>query len=170
MGLSISIGPQHLRYQREELDESQSIKVRLKFLYFRLSSSPILQITLLFMATITEDISLSADLMDLYNLYYTPSMTNVTLHQGDKNSPVIYCGISKLIRTKPMFYLHKKSESGPIVSFCQVPWASKTMSIGLGNGAAIKEWQEMTRDRSLCQKKATTISNMIRLSMIGARR
>lgn len=90
-----------------------------------------------------------------YNMYYTASMCNVRLNQGDASSPTIYYMQSKTATTDPRLLLRRgPDKKAPVVSFCKMHYTSSDMMIGLGNcedksGLENTTFEELVRERNM---------------------
>lgn len=89
-----------------------------------------------------------------FNMYYTTSRLNVTIHEGDSSSRPLYYLESKVFTTSPGLYLRRGGKkSDPMVAFVKARWMSRQMILGLGdctahNGEGAQAWETMSREKN----------------------
>ncbi|KAK3173418.1 hypothetical protein OEA41_006747 [Lepraria neglecta] len=96
----------------------------------------------------------ASEAMTKYNMYYTASRLNLTLHDGPPSTPAIYymesdCSLSKLL----LLLRRGDAKTSPMVAFAKLPLTSRHMQIGKGDcgkdaGDQIV-WEELHREKNL---------------------
>ena len=86
-----------------------------------------------------------------YNMYYTFSRLNVTLHQGDSSTPATYYLESDCGLTKYLLYLRRgDAKTSPMIAFAKMPLTSRHIQLGKGDYHQQKaddqiRWEELHR-------------------------
>ena len=101
--------------------------------------------------------------MDTYNLFYTTSRLNGTLHRGDSDTPAEYYLQLKLMTIrKPQLYLRKgDAKSSPTIGVCKFQWTSRHTLIAHGDYEKHEEatnWNELHRDKNGLRRSDYSIS------------
>ncbi|KAL8834788.1 MAG: hypothetical protein Q9176_007306 [Flavoplaca citrina] len=69
-----------------------------------------------------------------YNMYYTTSRMNVTLHKGHASAPAVFYGHTDCSLTKAHFCLRRgDAKTSPMVAFAKVFMTSRHMQLGRGD-------------------------------------
>ena len=120
--------------------------------------------------TLTPDLSgPSTSHLTRYNMYYTPSMLNCTLHLGSISTPVHYYMESKSMTFSPRILLRRPtippsafapstdaSKTSPIVAFAKARLTSRNLIIGLGDceskHAEECTFEELSRDKNVLRR------------------
>ncbi|KAL9090512.1 MAG: hypothetical protein Q9165_005273 [Trypethelium subeluteriae] len=113
--------------------------------------------------------------MKTYNMYYTASRTNVTLHLGSSSTPATYYAGTALMTTSPSVRLHSGNQSGPVLSIAKFRWTSRHSHLALGDPGKEPEsgdqsvWEKMTREKSVLRCSDYTFATSVG-SDLGKRR
>ena len=89
-----------------------------------------------------------------YNMYYTTSRLNVTLHEGDSSTPATYYLESDCSLTKSLVFLRRgNAKISPMVAFAKMPLTSRHIQLGKGDYSRQKAedgivWEELHRDKN----------------------
>ena len=92
--------------------------------------------------------------MTRYNMYYTASRLNLTLHDGPRSTPAIYYMESDCSLIKLLLLLRRgDAKTSPMVAFAKLHLTSRHMQIGKGDcrkdaGDQIV-WEELRREKNL---------------------
>ncbi|KAL8792881.1 MAG: hypothetical protein Q9195_004523 [Heterodermia aff. obscurata] len=86
-------------------------------------------------STISSDtLTPASEGMLKYNVYYTTSRLNATLHEGKSSTPASYYLQSNCALTKCLLYLRRgNAKTSPMVAFAKMPIASRHMQIAKGD-------------------------------------
>ncbi|KAF2236973.1 hypothetical protein EV356DRAFT_497242 [Viridothelium virens] len=102
--------------------------------------------------------------MKTYNMYYTASRTNVTLHLGSSSTPSSYYAGTALMTASPSVRLHSGDQSGPVLSIAKFRWTSRHSHLALGDPDKEPEtgdqtvWEKMTREKNVLRRSDYTFA------------
>ena len=87
-----------------------------------------------------------------YNMYYTTSRLNVTLHEGGSSTPATYYLESNCSWTKSLLFLRRgNAKTSPMVAFAKMPLTSRHIQLGKGDYHSQQKaedqitWEELHR-------------------------
>ena len=93
-----------------------------------------------------------------YNMYYTTSRLNVTLHEGDSSTPATYylesdCSLIKCL----LFLRHGNAKASPMTSFAKISMTSRHIQMGKGDYYQRKAkdqiaWEELHREKNTLRR------------------
>ena len=106
--------------------------------------------------------------MKTYNMFYTPSRTNVTLHlDSSSSSPPLYYASVTVMAIYPTVQLHRGDRSGPIASTAKFRWTSRHVHLGLNdpNGKPGSTdgmaWEEMSREKNCLHRSDYVLATSV---------
>ena len=93
-----------------------------------------------------------------YNMYYTTSRLNVTLHEGESSNPATYYLESDCSLIKCMVFLRRgNAKTSPMVAFAKMPLTSRHIQMGNGDYSQQKAgdrivWEELHREQNCLRR------------------